>query len=352
MRDDIVMVQQQLQKLQSGVFRFQQQLMDATTSPEVVDKLRDTMTDIEKSISMFKDSQHHSFEELLKDERMFWLEICGLQQKMEAWSVCVCERAETRVPRARSAGSLPEDLTALQMFLQRSGPRGGWDEPEHRSFLRLWRKHRGKPSYRREARLQISCSEEELEEHERWFLELTHLQERRREAVLRWRAAKQSERQLQREQMERDGERKMEPQDEEMERLKQEQRRERMERLEAWRRRRRLEQEQEEEQRLRQHILQTRRAKEEQRRQLELKLRVEEHRQKKKEEAELRQLEEEAELQAERAERGRRAAQGIRRFQERKRGGAANSWSRFRGNHGHTLSNAARSRALQWAFKK
>lgn len=323
MRTDIVTVQQQLQKLKNGVFRFQQQLMDAGPSPDVVDKLRDTMTDIEKSISVFKDTQHQSFEELLKDERIFWQEICAFEKKMEAW--CLPVKADVRLPSARSdrlcvdGGNLPAEVTALETFLQRTGGRGGgWDEYDHQSFLKVWTKHSGKPSYRREARLYLpGRTEEEVERHEQWFLELRRLQERKREAVHRWREAKRRERELQREQQDGDGERK-EPQDEEQQRLKQEQRRrEASERLEAWRSRRKQERDQEQEQRLRDDILQRRRAKEEQRRQLEVKLTVEAHIRQKKEEEERRLLEEEEQRREEREERQRRAAEGIKRFQER-----------------------------------
>ncbi|XP_067250292.1 coiled-coil domain-containing protein 112 isoform X2 [Chanodichthys erythropterus] len=323
LRADMMKVQQQLQKLKNAVFRFQQQLMDAKPSPDVIDRLKDTMMDIENSISMFKDTQHQSFEELLKDERIFWQEICAFEKKIEAWSLPV--KADVRLPGARSdrlrddGRNLPAEVTELETFLQRTGgPRGGWDEYDHQSFLKVWTKHSGKPSYRQEVRLYLpGKTEEELKLHEEWFLELRRRQEKKREAVHRWREAKQRERELQREQQDADDAR-TEPQDEEQRRLKQEERRrEAAERLEAWRSRREQEREQEQEQRLRNEILQRRRAKEEQRRQLEVKLMVEARVRQKKEEEELRLLEEEEQQRAEREERQRQAAEAIKRFQER-----------------------------------
>ncbi|XP_043102198.1 coiled-coil domain-containing protein 112 isoform X2 [Puntigrus tetrazona] len=310
-------VQQQLQKLKNGVFRFQEQLMDVRPSPDVVDKLRETMSDIENSISAFKDSQHQSFEELLKDERSVWQEICVVQKKMESWSVSVrAEAGGRRSEKPRSWTSLPAEVSALQTFLQRTGRDGGWDPFDHRSFLKVWTKHRGKPSYRREARLYLpEKTEEELKKHEDWFLELRRLQDDKREAIRRWRAWKQTERE------QRDGDE--EPEEEEEERDQEdeeERRRELSERLEVWRRHRTQQRERQQEQSLRQQILESRRAKEQRRRQLELKLLVEERLQQKKEQEERRLLEREAQEQAERQERQRQAVLGIRRFQQRVRG--------------------------------
>ncbi|KAF4110441.1 hypothetical protein G5714_009693 [Onychostoma macrolepis] len=313
---DVMKVEQQLQKLKNDVFRFQEQLMDVKPSPDVIDKLRETMTDIENSISAFKDTQHQSFEELLKDERSVWQEICAFERKMDSWSLSVrAEACPRRSEKPCDWRSVPEEVTALQTFLQQTGGRaGGWDEFDHRSFLKVWTKHRGKPSYRREARLYLpEKTEEEVKRHEEWFLELRRLQDDKREAICRWRACKRREREQQREQ--RDGDE--EPQEDEEE--QEEQRREASERLEAWRRCRTQQREQERQQQLRDQILQTRRAKEERRRQLELKLLVETHLQQKKEQEEQRLLEEEAQEQQERQERQRQAAQGIRRFQQREK---------------------------------
>lgn len=172
----------------------------------MIDKLKETMTDIENSISVFKDTQHQryeicfcrdvlsrsflsntrlsSFEELLKEERTFSQEICAFEKKMDSWSLPV--KAEVRRPRSDEKSdwrNLPPELTALQTFLQQTGGRhGGWDEFDHHSFLKVWTKHGGKPSFRREARLYLpGRTEEDVRLHEEWFVELRRLQERQRE---------------------------------------------------------------------------------------------------------------------------------------------------------------------------
>ncbi|RXN28610.1 geranylgeranyl transferase type-1 subunit beta [Labeo rohita] len=281
LRADIMKAQQQLQKLKNSVFRFQEQLMDVKPSPDVIDKLRATMTDIENSINDFKNTQHQSFEELLKEERTFWQEICAFEKKIDSWALPV--KADSRHPPCSDRAcvgqksdwrNLPAEVTALETFLQQTGGRhGGWDEFDHQSFLKVWTKHSGKPLYRHEARLYLpGKTEEDVKLHEEWFLELRHLQDRKREAICKWRASKQRERELQREQ--RDGDEEL--RENEAQRLKQEEwRREASERLEAWRSQKTQQREEEREQQLRDEILRRRRAKEERRRQLEVKLLVE-----------------------------------------------------------------------------
>lgn len=92
----------------------------------------------------------------------------------------VCPRRSEKPCEPRS---LPEEVTALQTFLQQTGGRdGGWDQFDHRSFLKVWTKHSGKPSYRREAPVYLpGKTEEEVKRHEEWFLELRRLQDDKRE---------------------------------------------------------------------------------------------------------------------------------------------------------------------------
>ncbi|KAL0187493.1 hypothetical protein M9458_019163, partial [Cirrhinus mrigala] len=241
-----------------------------------------------------------SFEELLKEEKTFWQEICTFEKKIDSWALPV--KADGRPPphadkpcvgQKSDWRNLPAEVTALETFLQQTGGRhGGWDEFDHQSFLKVWTKHSGKNSYRQEARLYLpGKTEEDVKLHEEWFLELRRLQDRKREVT--------EERELRREQRDEDEE----PREDETRRLKQEERRREASQKTQQR-------EEEREQRLRDEILRRRRAKEERRRQLEVKLLVEAHVQQKKEQEELRLLEEEAQEQ-------RQAAEGIRRFQER-----------------------------------
>ncbi|KAA0714516.1 Coiled-coil domain-containing protein 112 [Triplophysa tibetana] len=291
---------------------------------DVIDRIKDTMTDIENSIKVFKDQQHQRFEELLKEEKIFWQEICAFEQKIDVWSLPV--KADGRVPRSagicadvKDSRNLPIEVMALETFLQQSGGlHGGWDKYDHQNFMKVWTKHNGKASYRKEAKLYLpDKTVEDIGLHEEWYLELCHRQEEKRKAIHKWRAGKRREHELQREQREKEALRK-EPDEAADLRLKEEeQRREASEQLETWRSCRKQQLEREQEQRVRDQIQRRKREKEERRRQLELKLTVESHVQQKKKEDELHVLQRDAQLQAEREERRRLAAEGIKRFQQR-----------------------------------
>ncbi|XP_076859602.1 coiled-coil domain-containing protein 112 [Brachyhypopomus gauderio] len=320
-------VQQQLQKIRNAVYRFQGQLIDVKPSPDLIEKLKDIMSEIECSVNTFKEEQHQSFEELLKEERTSWQEICALERKIHAWSLIVKKDSEVSKVRPsmeqKGREQLPLEVTALENFLQQTGGKlGGWDQYDHQSFLKVWTKHSGKPSYRTEVKFYLpDKTEQEIRLHEDWYVELCCLQEKKKEAIQRWRAERQSARLA----LLQSGDQEVEVERKEREavatdarRLQQQERRKEVaSHLEAWRNLRREQREQEAERRLREEVLQRKRLKEERRRQLEVKLAVEAHLRQKKEEEELLLLEMEAQERMDVAERQRLAAKGIRRFQER-----------------------------------
>ncbi|KAM9475857.1 coiled-coil domain-containing protein 112 isoform 2-T2 [Clarias gariepinus] len=330
LKAEIVKVQQQLQKIRNGVYIFQGQLMDVKPSPTLIQKLKDIMGEIETSISTFKEEQQQSFEELLLEERTCWQEMCAFEKKIDSW--ILDGKKDVKFPLVRKSKhstatnrrqEFPIEVTALETFLQHTGGKlGGWDQYDHQSFLKVWTKHHGKPSYRSEVNLYLpGKTEEDIRLHEEWYLEMCYLQEKKKEAIQKWRSKRQSEREarVQHEHQVVEAERnEQEVSQAKAERLKQEkERRETALRLEAWRKQRKQQQEQEEEQSRREEVLRSKRLKEERRRQQEVKLTVEAHIREKKEEEELRMLEKEEQERVEVEERRRLAAEGIKRFQER-----------------------------------
>ncbi|XP_029915148.1 coiled-coil domain-containing protein 112 isoform X2 [Myripristis murdjan] len=319
-------LQKQLVKIHNGVRKFQRQLTDVKPTPELIEKLKEIMTEVELSINTLKEDQHLSFEGLLKEESMCSQEIAAYETKIENWNLSV--KLDSKRPPAVTVktkppdGDLPPDVRALESFLQRTGgPNGGWDEYDHKAFLRVWTKHSGQPAYRREAKLYLPGKMlEDIERHEEWYQELIHLQDRKREAIQRWKASKEQERQarMQRQQeVEQTEGKEKEGKTQAQQHRDEEERREAARRLEEWREERRRKEEQEEEQRLAEEIRKSRRAKEERRRQLEAKMAVEKQlrlRREDEEEQERRRREKE---QREMEERRREAAVGIRCFQER-----------------------------------
>ncbi|XP_019743101.1 coiled-coil domain-containing protein 112 isoform X2 [Hippocampus comes] len=191
----------QLAKIKDGVRQFQQQLIDMKPSTELIEKLKEIMAEVECSINNFKEKQRLCFGELLKKESMCAQEMEAYERKVESWSQS--SKSDSKVSPVSSVKSkaldqdLPAEVRALEAFLQRTGGVcGGWEEFDHQAFLKVWTKCGGRAGFRKEAKLYLpSKSQEEMEEHERWYQELIHLQDERREAIRRWKSRKQLERQ-------------------------------------------------------------------------------------------------------------------------------------------------------------
>ncbi|XP_031425937.1 coiled-coil domain-containing protein 112 isoform X2 [Clupea harengus] len=322
-------VQQQLVKLRHGVARFQGQLTDVKPSTELIEKLQEIMTEVETSISTFKEDQHQSFEELLKEERVCWQELSAFEKKMETWPLL--DKSDS-VVHAASLGKahvthlqrdgVPPEVRALDTFLQLTGGQyGGWDQYDHQSFLQVLTKYGGRPSCSREAMAYLPArTQEEVRQHEAWYLKVQDLQERKKQAIHRWRTEREQgkgESLQQREELMDAERRKREEVAQECRLRADEEKREAAVRIEAWRSQRQLQQEQEKEQCLKEEVRRKRMAQEERRRQQEAQLAVKACVQQKKEQEKQRLVEKEAQERAEMEERRRAAAQLIQHFQER-----------------------------------
>lgn len=123
----------------------------------------------------------------MKEEKIFWQEICAFEQKIDVWSLPV--KADGGVPRSagicadvKDSRNLPTEVMALETFLQQGGGlHGNWDKYDHQNFMKVWTKHNGNPSYRKEAKLYLpDKTVEDIGLHEEWYLELCHRQEEKR----------------------------------------------------------------------------------------------------------------------------------------------------------------------------
>ncbi|XP_062274094.1 coiled-coil domain-containing protein 112 [Scomber scombrus] len=319
-------LQKHLVKIHNGLRKFQRQLIDVKPTPELIERLKEIMSEVEISINTLKEEERSCFEELLKEERTCRQEITAYEKKIENWSLVV--KSDPKLPPAPTVKTkpldrdLPAEVRALESFLQKTGgPHGGWDQYDHQTFLKVWTKHNGQPAYRKEAKLYLPGKMlEEIEQHEDWHQELIYLQDRKREAIRSWKASKQQHLQT-RIQSQREVEeaerREREAKSQAEQHKSEEEKREAARRLEEWREEKRRKDEQEEEQRLSEEIQKRRRAKEERRRQLEVKMTIEEQlRLKREEEGEQTRMRRE-EGQREMDERKREAVKGIKRFSER-----------------------------------
>ncbi|XP_055017750.1 coiled-coil domain-containing protein 112 isoform X1 [Boleophthalmus pectinirostris] len=315
-----------LLKIQNGVRKFQLQLTDVKPTPELIEKLKEIMSEVESSISSLKEEQRNKFEELLKEERAYRQEITAYEKKIENWSVSV--RTESRPQTSTISKTrlqdrdLPSEVRALELYLNRTGgSSGGWDQFDHQAFLKVWTKFRGQPAYRKEAKLYLpSKTEEEIEEHEEWYKELIHLQDKKKEAIQRWKTSRQMERESRMQSQEETDKVKRKEKTAIIQAQRQkaeEEKREKLLQLEKWKKEQQMREEEEEQQRLAEEIRRQKRAKEERRRQLEVKLIVEEQLRLKREEEEEEQRRKREEEMRETEERRREATRGIKKFNER-----------------------------------
>ncbi|NWH73122.1 CC112 protein, partial [Piaya cayana] len=177
---------QQLSKIQSDVKRLQQQLNDARPTPEFVDKLKETMGEIENAISAFKEEQRQIYEQLLKEEKATMSELSALERKVKLWVLGSSTAGKVlKLPSVNKVleKHLPEEVVEFERFLQQTGEwQGGWDDHDHQTFLKVWTKHKGRLSYMDEA-LEYLCGQtkEDIEQRDKWYQKFLILLERKKE---------------------------------------------------------------------------------------------------------------------------------------------------------------------------
>lgn len=124
----------------------------------------------------------------MKEEKTTVIELSALERKIEA-SFSTAPEKSFKVPHgkaqvdAMASSQLPEEVVAVEKFLQQTGGRlGGWDDFDHQSFLKVWTKHKGKPSYLEEALAYLpSRTREDVDQHETWYKEFLFLEEKKKE---------------------------------------------------------------------------------------------------------------------------------------------------------------------------
>ncbi|OXB76023.1 UNVERIFIED_CONTAM: hypothetical protein H355_000283 [Colinus virginianus] len=191
---------QQLTKIRNNVKRLQRQLEDVKPTSEFVDKLKEMLLEIENAINTFKDEQRQVYEQLLKDEKTVVNELSAFEKKVEMWATGssttekVLKLPSARIPVDKALEShLPEEIVEFERFLQQKGGRqGGWDDYDHKNFLKVWMKHKGRLSYMDEV-LQYLCgrTKEDVEQHDVWYREFLILQDRKKESIKKWKEKRQ-----------------------------------------------------------------------------------------------------------------------------------------------------------------
>nr|XP_056704244.1 coiled-coil domain-containing protein 112 [Euleptes europaea] len=325
-KEEKVKIQQQLTKIHNNVKGLQRQLKDVKPTPEFVDRLKEIMEEIENAINNFKEQQRQIYEELIREEKTSTNELNGLERKIERWTLgtSATEKAfrQGTIPVDKEIQNhLPDEVLELERFLQQTGGRyGGWDEYDHQVFLKLWTKHKGKPSYIEEAHDYFpERTKEDIQQHEKWYQEFLILEARKKESIKKWKTKKQQERDkiLAPKQSPEKAHSSNLQWEKAQKQKAEEERKKHLEDLKRWRRQKAIEHAMKQAARLEEEEEKEKKMQRERERQFQIKLLLEEYGRQKKEQEEFVRLEKEKREEAEREERKRTAAEEILKFQER-----------------------------------
>ncbi|GFO13549.1 coiled-coil domain-containing protein 112-like [Plakobranchus ocellatus] len=198
-----VKVKQQLEKINYMVKRLHRELRDVKPTPEFVEKLKNIMEEIEAAINSFKQQQRLKYEELLISEKAMSQEVQQLEIKFESWSQKAKEEVvSTRPISAKPLASardvtkdLPPEVAAFDKFVHQSGGhRGGWDEYDHGTFLRIRNMYKGRIVFLDYVKQKLPThTETEIREHETWYQEYLFLNENKKCAIKKWREKREEE---------------------------------------------------------------------------------------------------------------------------------------------------------------
>ncbi|XP_028604860.2 coiled-coil domain-containing protein 112 isoform X1 [Podarcis muralis] len=319
-------IQQKLGRIYNNVKGLQRQLKHVKPTPEFVDRLREMMEDAEMSINAFKEEQRQKYEELLREEKTATNEINALEKKIELWALGTSATGNTPkqgmlVVDKKRQNHLPPGVAELDKFLQQTGGKqGGWDVYDHQEFLKLWTKHKGKPSYIDEVLDHLpDRTREDILQHEKWYQEFLILEAQKKESIQEWKRKKLQEREeILAQKKPEEGLTTAILQHAAAQKQKvDEERKKRLKELELWKRQKAIEYSMKQAAQLQAEEEKEKKKQKERQRQCHIKLLLEDYSRQKKEEEELLRFEKKKREEAEREEKRRIAAEEILKFQER-----------------------------------
>ncbi|XP_022100842.1 coiled-coil domain-containing protein 112-like [Acanthaster planci] len=195
-------LQQQLKKIRGSVTKFQRELRNVKPTPEFVEKLKEMMEMIESVLNDFKEQQKQIYEDLMREEQMLNQEVTALEKRLESWAQAPPITIETKTSKPKPVSSarnvmadLPPEVSAFERFLlQTGGHRGGWDEYDHGTFLRIRNKFKGRATFLDEAATSIPGRNiTEVRQHENWYQEYMSMIEKKKDAIQKWKIIKEAQ---------------------------------------------------------------------------------------------------------------------------------------------------------------
>jgi len=175
--------------------RFKRDKLQAQKSPANLEKLKILMEEIEADIMQMKEKQKLIYEDLMMEEKSLSIEIESCNKKFDNWSNKTLPIPQSAIKKKNEEGKderLPEEVILFEKFVQvTNGHQGGWDDIDHQLFVKLQKQYK-KPSQFMEKALESipTHTENEIKQHVEWYQQYTVLNEKKREAIRKWKKNK------------------------------------------------------------------------------------------------------------------------------------------------------------------
>lgn len=222
---------------------------------KLVETIRVLMEKIDTSIMQFKQEEKERYEHLNVEEKLLSRDLVQFEEKLQAWerddsatsndepksildNPKKMKQIEAMNRKKLHEESIPTQVVEFEQFLaENGGMNGGWDERDHAHFLRIRAKVKGNQEQLfAQASQQIPDKDYmAVKEHEEFYVRLLLLQDRKREAIKRWRETRQKEKIESFEVSEEKKILRMQQYEDRRRQLEQKQREDTKKKLEAWR---------------------------------------------------------------------------------------------------------------------
>ena len=172
------------------------------------DRLKRVLAAAQVAIGKSKRSGREAYELLLVEERSLERDLEAYGAHFEAWEregeADHLHRSPVRRKQRKNQDLvLPPPVAAFEAFVEEEGGRtGGWEEPDHAEFVKLWRsaplaarKDDARDAMARKmARKLPMHSEESIASHIEWYLTYTRLLGAKKQAIAEWRKTERERR--------------------------------------------------------------------------------------------------------------------------------------------------------------
>ncbi|XP_067135972.1 coiled-coil domain-containing protein 112-like isoform X2 [Centruroides vittatus] len=155
---------------------------------------------IKLNIDLLKLQEKNIINRLNNEEKLLYKELLDLDKKFDSWKINSNIRKSNKVINYKVSffnnklTDFPLELTEFEEFITCSGPTGGWEEYDHKLFLKYRNKSQTQDIFLKQlSKHIIGKSYENIEEHEKWYKEYLEKKQKKQMAILNWKIEKEKE---------------------------------------------------------------------------------------------------------------------------------------------------------------